>query len=633
MKNILLISFVFFCLVCSIFGQHTLTLNNETVQLSGKISYIEDRTNQLTIDAIQRVEYLDKFQTLATTSPNFGFTPYTYWFRIQIQNQNPYTNEYITKIGYPQIRTIEFYLFKDDQLIQQNSMGRKYEFKQRIIQHRHFIIPFALKKLSSYTIYFKIETDGSLQFPLSIMKVEDFIKEEQDTQIWYGFYYGSMIVMLFYNLFVYFTVKDKNYLYYVAYVLTFIFFQAALDGHGYQYIWTNFPKLASPFIPMSVASACISTLFFTKNYLNIDSNYKKINRTFKGMIGLLVIVLLYSAIGDYTKGTKAMAGLTIIVAILSIFSGIYFVLQKNKLARLYLFAWFALLTGSVIFAMNKFGLIPHNTWTENSAQIGSLIEILMLSFALADKMKRLTEEKEKTTRELAESKLKTLEYFSNYVPRQFLKFLNKDNIFEIKLGEAVRSDITVVFAAISKFDSLSKDMTPEEIFAFINRYLEIAGPIIQKHNGFIDKYIGNIIMALFPKSPEDALLASIEINKVLVDINKKRIENNEQIIELSIGIHTGELMLGTIGNIDRMDTTVIGDTVNLASRIQYLTIVYNVPIMLSSITYYRLSNPSLFSLKEIESIKVKGKTEPILIFGIENPIDVFNKIHNLVMDK
>lgn len=605
-----------------IFAEETIILKEPPFDLNQKIYYFEDKTADLTIDKVlaQSIEY----KLSPSSAPSFGFVHTPHWYKINLKNLNPEQKDYLLVIGYGLLSKIEYYKVQNNIIIERYNLGRSYNFSNRPIDHRNFIIPLKLDKNIDYTIYLRVETDGSLQLPLNIQTVSDFVKDEQYEHIGYGFYYGAMMIMVIYNLFIFFTVWDKNYIYYILYVLAFIFFQLVIDGYGYQFVWGNFPNLTANFLPASVALVCVFILSFTKNFLNITKEKKFLYNLVIWFRFLAIGLIAFGFVGKYALATKLVVIFAIITASVCLYTGVQSYLNKNKSAKFYLYAWVSILIGSIILALNKLAIIPRHFISEHSAQIGSLIEILMLSFALADKLKRAVEEREKTTRELAESKLKAIEYFAHYVPRQFLKFLNKENIYDIKLGEAVRSEITVAFAAINKFDSISKNMSPEEIFSFINGYLDVAAPIIHKYNGFIDKYIGNIVMALFPHSPEDAVRAAIEVNHILEKYNFKRVQAGEQIIEIGIGIHTGELMLGTIGNDERMDTTVIGDTVNLASRLQYLTVVYNTPIMLSSATHYKIEKPDEFGLIEMDSIKVKGKTEPIITFGIPEPLKIYN---------
>jgi len=166
--------------------------------------------------------------------------------------------------------------------------------------------------------------------------------------------------------------------------------------------------------------------------------------------------------------------------------------------------------------------------------------------------------------------------------------------------------MTTMFADIRGFTTLSETMTPQENFKFINGYLTQMEPIIDKYNGFIDKYIGDAIMALFPTCADDAVQAAIAMLKKLVDYNQGRQRAGYQLINIGIGIHTGPLMLGTVGGQNRMDGTVISDAVNLASRVEGLTKIYGTPLLITEQTYSSLTDVSQYHIRVIDCVTVKG---------------------------
>lgn len=211
----------------------------------------------------------------------------------------------------------------------------------------------------------------------------------------------------------------------------------------------------------------------------------------------------------------------------------------------------------------------------------------------------------------------TNQSYSRFVPLEFLKFLGKKNITEIELGDQTQKEMTILFSDIRSFTELSEKMTPKDNFDFLNSYMGKMGPIIRKHRGFVDKYLGDGIMALFPDSPDDALEAALEMKVELDRHNQSRLERNYEPIRIGIGIHTGVLMLGTIGEVERMDGTVISDAVNLASRIEGLTKKYGVDILLSDDSYRKIKNRIKHSFKELGKVSVKGKENLVGVYQVE----------------
>jgi two-component system sensor histidine kinase ChiS len=203
---------------------------------------------------------------------------------------------------------------------------------------------------------------------------------------------------------------------------------------------------------------------------------------------------------------------------------------------------------------------------------------------------------------------------ARFVPRQFLHFLQKDSIVNARLGDSVQAAMTILFADIRSFTSLSERMSPQENFDFINSYLRQVGPVIRQHNGFIDKYIGDAIMALFPETADDAVTAAIEMQKQVAIYNGHRQNSGYLPIAIGIGIHSGSIMLGIIGEEERMDSTVIADAVNLASRLEHLTKLYGAGIIISVQTLSQLDDPQKYTCRFLDRVQVRGKQAPVAVF-------------------
>lgn len=210
---------------------------------------------------------------------------------------------------------------------------------------------------------------------------------------------------------------------------------------------------------------------------------------------------------------------------------------------------------------------------------------------------------------------------SNFVPNEFLQHLNKTNIIDVNLGDQIKVEMTILFSDIRSFTTISEKMSPEQNFNFINGYLSIMGPIVRNNSGFIDKYIGDAIMALFPNDPAKSIVAAIKMKEKLTEYNSDRIKKGEFTIDTGIGIHTGALMLGVIGENKRYEGTVIADAVNIASRLEGLTKLYGAGIIISEDTLKKGGNPDQFNYRFLDLVTVKGKKDPIVIYEILDGLD------------
>ncbi|MBV1907707.1 MAG: hypothetical protein KUG78_00205 [Kangiellaceae bacterium] len=206
--------------------------------------------------------------------------------------------------------------------------------------------------------------------------------------------------------------------------------------------------------------------------------------------------------------------------------------------------------------------------------------------------------------------------YSRFVPHQVLKLISPTGIKNTSLGDCVEKDMTILFCDIRGFTSLSESMSPSENFAFINRYLKIMVPVINKYGGTIDKYMGDGIMALFPNSADHALQAAVGMMETLEKYNEKLINRNLPTVKIGLGLHTGKMMLGTVGTSSRMDVTVISDTVNAAARIEALTKTFKTPILISEELRIRLEHFDKTNLRFIATCLVQGKSKPVTLYEV-----------------
>ncbi|MFK7971205.1 MAG: tetratricopeptide repeat protein [Bacteroidia bacterium] len=203
---------------------------------------------------------------------------------------------------------------------------------------------------------------------------------------------------------------------------------------------------------------------------------------------------------------------------------------------------------------------------------------------------------------------------SRFVPSAFLRALGKNTITEVRLGDNISKEVTVFFSDIRSYTRLSESMNPDDNFRFINAYAKRMGPAIQAHRGFVNQYLGDGIMALFQESPADAIEASIEMQAAIRKYNTKRVAQNRLPLRVGMGMHTGHLVMGIIGDLKRSDAAIIADTVNTAARIEGLSKHYGTNIVLSDKCYQHLSPERKAHCRYLGLVQVQGKEKPIGIY-------------------
>ncbi len=243
-----------------------------------------------------------------------------------------------------------------------------------------------------------------------------------------------------------------------------------------------------------------------------------------------------------------------------------------------------------------------------------LLTTLALQSSSAIESALLFEKNIQEAKEREEAMRRIYEVTAKFVPYEFIKSLGHDLITDVKLGDQVEKIVTVLFSDIRNYTTFSERMTPEENFSFVCSFNERMGPVIRKHHGFINQYLGDAIMAIFPRNAADSLEAAVEMQKAVQEFNKERQLINESPIQIGVGMHTGPLIMGITGDQNRLDATTISDTVNTASRIESLTKYYKASIILSDETFRQISHPENFHLRNLGKVQVKGKQFAVGIY-------------------
>ena len=214
-----------------------------------------------------------------------------------------------------------------------------------------------------------------------------------------------------------------------------------------------------------------------------------------------------------------------------------------------------------------------------------------------------------------------------FVPFEITTFLGKKSILDIGLCDQISKDMSVMFSDIRGFTAISENMTPQENFDFINDYLQVVSPVVPAHNGFIVKYIGDGMMAIFPESTDDAIQAGIDKLRLVTEKNARRASQGLAPIHVGVGIHTGHIIVGIIGEPGRMQGDAISDHVNLAARLEGLTKHYRTSFIISAETHSSLVDPRQYHTRYLGKVQVKGRVEPVRLFEVfdADPQEQFDK--------
>ncbi len=586
---------------------------------SGKyIDFLEDKDGKLLIEDVNSDSMKTSFKRNNKEHINFGFTRSVYWLRFSFiyESDTFRYNKWLLEIAYPLLNHIEVYLFTEDRLVEKIITGRQMPYHERIIKNRNFIIPFDLKSGEKYTFFLKIKTDGSMNVPMTIRTPLSSMESVKDEQFFFGIYYGILFVMAILNLFMFFSVRNIDYLLYIFYVVSGALFQLSLNGLDVEYLWQNAQWWSLHAVPILGSLFSVFMNLFSKRFLQTKVYAPVIDKILTAIVVIFILNIPISIIFDYRIGIQILSLVSIFGSFATIAAGVQCLMMGYRPARLYVISFIGFIFGIIVLVLQNYNIVPYSFVANYSIQIGSALEVVLMSFALADRFKIMQKEKEKVQREAFDEQLKMANSFSRFVPREFLSLLKKESIVNIELGDQVLQEMPVLFTDIRSYTSLSEKMTPQENIDFLNLHLANVVPVIKSHNGFIDKFIGDAIMALFPGGVNDAVNAAVELQKKVKEFNAAGNAPEGSEINIGIGIHIGKLMLGTIGEKDRLETTVISDAVNIASRLEGLNKKFSTGILISEDVFKRLDNPLQFNIKKIGLVHIRGKENTVRIFEV-----------------
>lgn len=366
----------------------TLMLDAQSPQtLTGNVAYIRDSKRDIDVSQLTGTTSMDsRWQASAAESLNFGYTSDRFWFRFDIENPSPATTERMLEISYPVLDHVEVYIYSGDRFTQ-IALGDKFPFAQRPVRHRNFILPLRFKAGEKMSFIMRVDTTSSMQIPISLWNSADFIDHEQTSSLIQGLYFGCIGIMIFYNLFVFLSLREPGYFWYVAYVISMGSMVAAINGLSFQYLWPNATEWNDQSIVISLSCLVLFVTLFTRDFLRLPEQQRLwLNYFVVALIAVCSAMLITSFFMSYSVMIVSIIMIALIGIIFALLTGMLRLYDGYAPAKLYIAAWTTMLAGGAILAFNKYGIIVRNGLTENALQVGSAVEVFLLSLALAHRL-------------------------------------------------------------------------------------------------------------------------------------------------------------------------------------------------------------------------------------------------------
>ncbi|MBQ47533.1 MAG: hypothetical protein CMP10_08690, partial [Zetaproteobacteria bacterium] len=383
-------------------GSLVVSSDDSNIMLGKHLHYLEDAKGELSLNDFLKPKYQDLLTPSKVLTPNFGSTNSVYWYTIDLKTDED-QQKLILQIDYPLLDLVDIYFIKDNQIIRDEHLGDRKVFDVRPINHRNFLLDLNLDYRNSQKIVFRVKTTSTHKFGISLHEPVAFWQQDAKEIMVQGMFFGVMVVMIFYNIFIYITLRNTAYLFYIISVLGFVFVQLALSGFGQQYVWPDrtlwneYVLLLGAFIAVLGFDSFTNLFLDLRNRLPVFSKLIEIHGAGSALLCISTFFISYSI------SIKLIALATMSTVIICITSAVVRLRRGSPEAGYYLFAFTALMFGASLFALQVVGILPSIFLTNYGLQIGEGLGVILLSLALARQMKRLQEENVQIQKEAADN--------------------------------------------------------------------------------------------------------------------------------------------------------------------------------------------------------------------------------------
>lgn len=362
---------------------HTQSLN-----IVKSVDYLLEPESGLTLDQVRALPEAH-WRDNRSENLSFGYGEQAYWFRVPIRNTSAEAVSTYLEIAYPVLDQVAVHAVGPEGETDSFLLGDKQPFYERPVLHRNFLVPLILQPESPLTLYLRVETSSSIQVPLTLWRQDVFNAMDQAGNLFEGLYFGIVLVMILYNLFVFMAVGERSFLYYVGYITAMPLFIASLRGLSYQYLWPEATIWNDQAIIVFLNLVVLFGGVFTLRFLSVTrqthpwlSLITQAGIALAGLFAVAGLVVPYRLLitPSITLATLG-CGMMLLLSVIRL-------MRRDPAARYYTVAWVLMLFGGIVLALSKFTVLPRNFITENATQIGSALGVILLSVALADRLNR-----------------------------------------------------------------------------------------------------------------------------------------------------------------------------------------------------------------------------------------------------
>jgi len=427
-----------------------LTDTTVEVPILPNAEYLEDESGRLTVNDVATADH--QWRKSGKKAVNFGVSKSTYWMRFAVRNRSSRSN-WVLESRFPHLDYVSLYTTDSHGSFIEQRSGRMFPFSSREFAYKNVAFSMRFDASNEKVFYIKVLSEGTLNCEFTIWNQTSLATKSTTEEFLLGIFFGIMLIMALYNLSLFFSIRDISYLFYVCFVLCSGIAQLILEGLFLKYVLPDHPMLAKHFFIMVLTIGYFFGMLFAVTFLNLRATAPKIKIIFY-LASVLSFLPALADLYSFPLAIRCSVVLAPLFSLLMLLAGSLSLFRGYKPPRYFLLAWTALIISTIVFNGERFGLLPPSFLTEHGIQIASALEVLLLSLALGDRLSRMQQEVSSAQREtIAEQRTLTASY-ARFVPPQLLTLLERKDIRQLNLGDAVEREMTVFFSDIRSFTSL-----------------------------------------------------------------------------------------------------------------------------------------------------------------------------------
>jgi two-component system, sensor histidine kinase LadS len=372
-----------------------LTADLQQVTLAGALEVLEDPSQKLTFDDVAGAQSSSAFHRVAaTTDLNLGYSSSAYWLRFSILPALDAPKQWLLEIAYPSLDSVEVFAPDGSGGYIRRQAGDHQPFSARPYAHRNLVFPLSVMRGQQQVIYMRASSQGNLTLPATLWTPEALHRDDQRAYSLLALYYGALIALAAYNLLLFFSIRDRRYIEYVGFALCMAVGQASLNGIANQYLWPDSPVWGDAVFPAAMAATGLFGALFTRSFLETWRFARGLDRLIVAWVALFAVCAVAPFVISYRVAAVMVSLGGITFAAIAVAAGVMSWKRRCPGAAYFLMAWSLLLLGVAVTGLRNFGWVPTTDLTSHAMQLGSALEMLLLSFALADRINTMRREKE-----------------------------------------------------------------------------------------------------------------------------------------------------------------------------------------------------------------------------------------------